>query len=450
MVSSSQAVSPPTRGGRLAHIPGERGWPVLGNTFENLRDPRAYTRRMVETYGPVYRHRSFFQEQVSLIGPQANEFFFLDKDKALSSKKGWWPYLKDLFPRGLMLLDFDEHRLHRRIMQQAFKARAMQRYHECLDAGIPPRIAAWGEAGELRFYPAIKQLTLDTATEVFLGMDPGAETARVNRALSDMVAASIALFRFPLPGTTYGRGVAGRKFMHAFLAARIPERRGTDGADTFSLLCNAVDEDGNAFTDQQVIDHMNFLWMAAHDTITSSVTTLVYELARHPDWQERLRDEAGALGSDSLAYADLDRMELTDMAFKEAMRLNAPVPMIPRRTVKEVEFGGYTIPENTLVGVSPTFVHRMREIWEAPERFDPMRFTPEAVKARHKYAFVPFGSGAHMCLGLHFATMQAKIILFHLLRRWRIRPVRPDYTTEFQVMPLTKPKDGLPIRLERV
>jgi len=450
MASTSRAVPPPAEGDRLGHIPGETGWPIFGNTFENKRDPRAYTRRMLDTYGPVYRHSTFFQQQVSLIGPEANEFFLLDKDKALSSQKGWWPYLKDLFPRGLMLLDFDEHRLHRRIMQQAFKAGAMKGYHERLDAAIPPRVEAWGEAGEFAFYPAIKQLTLDTATQVFLGMEPGRETEQVNRGLSAMVAASVALFRVPLPGTAYGRGVAARKFMDAFLAARIPQRRGAGGGDTFSLLCNAVDEAGNAFTDRQIIDHMNFLWMAAHDTITSSVTTLVYELARHPDWQERLREEAGALGTDSLAYADLDRLELTEMAFKEAMRINAPVPMIPRRTVKPVEFGGYTIPENTLVGISPTFVHRMREIWDAPDVFDPTRFRPEAVKARHKYAFVPFGGGAHMCLGLHFAYMQAKIVLFHLLRRWRIRPVRPDYTTEFQIMALTKPTDGLPIRLEPV
>ena len=88
--------------------------------------------------------------------------------------------------------------------------------------------------------------------------------------------------------------------------------------------------------------------------------------------------------------------------------------------------------------------------WSAPDRFDPLRFTPEAVKRRHKYAWVPFGGGAHMCLGLHFAYMQAKILLFHMLRRYRIEPIRPGYSTDFQIMPLTKPKDGLPVRLRRV
>jgi len=453
--SAAADVIRPSRAGRLDHIPGERGGPVFGNTFEDFRDPRAYTRRMIDTYGPVYRHRILFREQVALIGPEANEFFFLDRNKALSSEQGWSPFLKDLFPRGLMLLDFDEHRLHRKIMQTAFKTPAMRGYAARLDAGIPARLAAWETDTPFRFYDRIKRLTLDLATEVFLGMTPDAETEKVNRALSDMVAASMAIFRYPLPGTLYGRGVSGRRFMGRFLGSRIAERRARrlredGGDDTFTLLCHATDEDGTAFSDRQIIDHMNFLWMAAHDTITSSVTTLVYELARHPDWQDRLRAEMSSLGADSLAYDDLARLELTDCAFKEAMRLNAPVPAIPRMTVKDVQVMGYEIPAGTLVGVSPTFVHRMAEIWPEPARFDPLRFTPEAVKTRHKYAWVPFGGGAHMCLGLHFAYMQAKILLFHMLRRYRIEPLRPDYSAEFQIMPLTKPRDGLPVRLTRL
>ncbi|GAK32152.1 cytochrome P450 [Iodidimonas nitroreducens] len=450
MASLPAKLRRPSKAGRLDHIPGEKGWPILGNTLEDFRDPRAYTQRMLDRYGPVYRHHILFRDQVSLIGPEANEFFFLDRDKALSSEQGWMLFLKDLFPRGLMLLDFDVHRAHRKIMGVAFKTPAMRHYCTRLNAGIPQRIDQWGKGGRFLFYDAIKTLSLDMASDVFLGMAPGAEAAAVNKALSDMVAASMAMFRYPLPGTLYGRGVAGRRAMGTFFGRLIPQRRGTSGSDTFSLLCNATDEKGEGFSDQQIIDHMNFLWMAAHDTITSSVTTLIYELGRNPDWQDRLADECAGLGTDHLDHEDLGRLELVDHAFKEAMRLNAPVPALPRMTIKDVDFGGYEIPKGTLVGISPTFVHRMRSLWPDPERFDPMRFSDEGgVRERHKYAYVPFGGGAHMCLGLHFATMQAKIILFHLLRHWRIRLDRPDYQAEFQIMPLTKPKCGLPLELVR-
>lgn len=450
MATTADALRKPGRKpGSLDHLPGEWGPPVIGNTFEDIKDPRAYTRRMYDTYGPVYRHNLFFRKQVSLIGPEANEFFFMDRDKVLSSEKGWMPYLKDLFPRGLMLLDFDEHRAHRKIMQVAFKTPAMKRYCQRLDAKLPAHISRWGKQGTFKFYDAIKETSLDMATDVFLGMEPGPEVDKVNRALSDMVAASVALIRAPLPGTLYGRGVAGRAFMCRFLGERIAARREGAGDDTFTLLCQATDEEGNRFTDSQVINHMIFLWMAAHDTITSSVTTLVYELGRHPDWQARLRAECAAVGKDALDYADLGKLELVEAAFKEALRINAPVPALPRMTLRDIEFAGHHIPAGTIVGVSPTFVHRMTEVWPEPKTFDPLRFTDEGgAKERHKFAWVPFGGGAHMCIGLHFAYMQAKVILFHLLKHYRILPPHPGYKADFQIMPLTKPKDGLPVRLE--
>ncbi len=457
-VPQSKGAIPPPRprlaGARdLAHLPGEWGPPLIGNTLADLRDTRGYTRRMYDSYGPVYRHRLFFRPQVALIGPQANEWFLLDRERVLSSTGGWMPFLAGLFERGLMLLDFDEHRLHRRIMGQAFKTPAMRRYCARMDAAIPGAVERWGRVGSFRFYDAIKRLSLDLATEIFIGLPPGPESERVNRALTDMVQAALALVRLDLPATRFGRGRAGRRFMERFLFPLIERRRaeGTRGDDTLALLVRAEDEQGHRLSDRQIVDHLIFLWMAAHDTITSSVTTLVYELVRHPDWQERLRAEVSALEAEQLTHEDLARLELVEAAFKEALRLNAPVPALPRLTLRDTTFDGHEIPAGTLVGISPTFVHRMEEVWEEPERFDPMRFTEAGgARQRHRFAWVPFGGGAHMCLGLHFAHMQAKLLMFHLLRHWRLEPVRVPYETRFQIMPLTRPRDRLPIRMCRL
>jgi cytochrome P450 len=87
------------------------------------------------------------------------------------------------------------------------------------------------------------------------------------------------------------------------------------------------------------------------------------------------------------------------------------------------------------------------EIWPEPLKFDPLRFTDEAVRARHKYAWVPFGGGAHMCLGLHFANMQAKSFFYHLLMTTRVG-LAHDYAPRWQMWPIPRPRDGLPIRIE--
>lgn len=437
---------------RLEDIPGERGLPLIGHTLEVIKDPVAFGKRMREKYGPVYRTHSFFRDSVTLLGPEANEFILMDRGKNFSSEKGWWPYIGKLFPRGLMLLDFEEHKAHRHIMAAAFKTGPMKGYLERLNDEIPPRIKAWGEKGSFEFYPAIKQLSLDMATTVFLGLEPGEESRRVNKALTDMVAASMGIVRAPLPGTKMAKGIAGRRFMNDFLRKLIPERRDSDLNDIFTRLCQAKDDDGNSFTDQEIIDHMIFLWMAAHDTITSSVTTLVYELGRHRDWQQKLRDEIRSLGLNDgrLPYEKMNDLQLTEYAFKEALRLNPPVPAMPRETVREVEFQGHRIPKGTIVGLSTVSSHRDESTWPAPDKFDPMRFSPEGgAKTRHRFAWVPFGGGAHMCLGLHFAYMQAKVIMVHLLPYYEIK-VPEGYKTEFQIMPLIKPKDGLPITLEAI
>ena len=308
----------------------------------------------------------------------------------------------------------------------------------------------WG-AGSMKFYPAIKQLTLDLAADSFIGIPFGEEADKVNQAFVDMVQASVAPIRHSLPFTKMKKGTDGRKYLVEYFTKETQRRRAEGGGqDMFSQFATATRDDGELLPVDEVVDHMNFLMMAAHDTITSSATSLVYYLAKNPEWQEKLREELRAItGGEgrALGYEDLAKAELTEMAFKEALRMMPPVPSIPRRALEEFEFHGYRIPAGTPVGVNPTFVHNDPEIWDSPEKFDPMRFTREAEKARHKYAWVPFGGGAHMCLGLHFAYMQVKIMMAHLLTRYRVE-VAEGYTPDWQAWPIPQPRDGLQIVLK--
>jgi len=135
-----------------------------------------------------------------------------------------------------------------------------------------------------------------------------------------------------------------------------------------------------------------------------------------------------------------------EMAFKESLRMIPPVPMIPRRAIKDFEFLGHRIPAGSGVGINTLYTHHMPEHWPEPEKFDPLRFTTQVSAGRHKYAWVPFGGGGHMCLGLHFAYMQAKAFFFQLLSTHRI--VLPEgYECDFRMVPIPRPKDGLPITL---
>jgi cytochrome P450 len=121
----------PAPSGALTHIPGDDGWPLLGHTLVVLGDPKGFVEQRAAQYGLVYRSHAFGQSNVSLLGPDANEFVLLNSQKCFSSMLGWSVLLGRLFPRGLMLLDFDEHRLHRRALSVAFKSGPMQSTTQC-------------------------------------------------------------------------------------------------------------------------------------------------------------------------------------------------------------------------------------------------------------------------------------------------------------------------------
>jgi cytochrome P450 len=443
-------------GDALAHIPGEAGLPIVGQTFKMLAHPHGYVQGMVAKYGRVYKARAFGGWQVALIGADANELVLFDREKIFSSTQGWGPILDRLFPRGLMLLDFDHHRMDRRALSIAFKPEPMRHYMGALNRGIARQVSAWGASSastRMVFYPAIKSLSLDLAADSFLGLPLGSEADRINRAFVDMVQASVAPIRRALPFTQMKRGINGRAYLVDFFTREVARRRAGEGIgqDMFSQFATATDDAGALLPVDEVVDHMNFLMMAAHDTITSSATSLVYYLARHPEWQARLRDEAlAATGGRDLAYEDLGKLELTEMAFKEALRLMPPVPSVPRRALRDFSFDGHHIPAGTNVGIAIHWTHHAEEYWPEPERFDPLRFTREAERTRHKYAWVPFGGGAHMCLGLHFAYMQVKVLMAQLLSRYRIALAEEGQEVRWQPWPIPKPRDGLPVVLTRI
>ncbi|HYW05260.1 MAG TPA: cytochrome P450 [Gammaproteobacteria bacterium] len=433
---------------RLGHIPGDYGLPVLGHTLEFVRHPARLSARMYRKYGPVYRSEVLFQRGVALMSAEGNRFVLRDREGNFSSYLGWQPVLGRLFPRGLMLRDGDDHRYQRRIMQAAFRKEALAEYVDRMNPGIASGIAAWRDRDRLRFYPAIKQLTLDLAATVFLGLQLGPEAERVNRAFMDTVRASIAVVRLPLPGLAWDRGLRGRRFLEDFLRDLIPAKRAGGGADFFSQICRARSEDGEAYDDREIVDHMIFLMMAAHDTTTSALTTMIHALGEHPEWQERVREELRSVGGDRLGYEELDRLELTGRVFREALRMNPPLPSMPRRTVRDCEFQGYRIPANTLVSISPSFTHHFSGYWREPQRFDPERFSRERAEHRQTpFAWIPFGGGAHMCIGLHFAEMQVKAFLHQFLRRYRVH-LPADYRPRYAIVPISRPRDGLPVTLE--
>jgi cytochrome P450 len=347
-----------------------------------------------------------------------------------------------------MLRDGDDHRIQRRLMQPAFRKESLALYLDRMSPRIARTLADWRQRGSLRFYPEVKRLTLAIAADVFLGLELQSEIDQVNDDFSAVVEASNAVVRLPVIGRLYLRGLAGRARLVKLLESKIPARRAGGGSDLFSQLCRAEDEDGRRYDDEAIIDHLIFVMMAAHDTTTSALTTIAYALAKHPDWQMRLRDQVSAINREAPAFDDLERLHEIDWVLRESLRLYPPLTIILRRANQAFEIHGQRIPAGTPVNLAPVFTQRQEKWWTAPATFDPERFSPaRAEHKRHPFAWVPFGGGAHMCLGLHFAEMQVKAVLHPLLRQVRLC-VAEGYRIPYRLAPIAHPLDGLPMRLE--
>jgi cytochrome P450 len=449
----SPAVSPlaaPPPGSGLKPVMGDPGVPLVGHTLEFLHNGLPRARDYYARFGTLFWSGGFGIQMVNVVGPDGLETVLTNRDRAFSNKEGWDYLIGAFFDRGVMLMDFEEHRHHRRIMQQAFKHERLVAYLDKMNPAIERGISRWRPGRGFELYPATKQLTLDIATEVFVGGELGSEADRLNRAFIDCVQGGQAVIRADVPGGKWHRGLTSRRLLEDYFRSQIPAKRSGDGNDLFSVLCRAETEEGERFSDEDIVNHMIFTMMAAHDTSTITVAMMGYYLAKDPEWQERLREESRALGKASIGYEDLEALPLLDLAFKETLRMNAPVGTVARQAIKDTEIDGYYIPKDTRLMLAIYATQRMEPWWTDPDTFDPERFSDARREdASHKYAWTPFGGGVHKCIGMHFGGMEVKAIMHQLLLRnsWR---VPPGYETVMDYGTGPFPGDGLPIELRAI
>src|SRR5499426_4134455 len=250
-----------------------------------------------ERLGPVVVQVSGPFTLVNLFGPDANRLVLMDRDQIFSAKRPWDQIMGRIFTNGLLLRDGSDHKHHRKIMHEAFTRPALRDYTERMHPIVARGIESFGASGApILAFRAYKQLTLEIAASIFVGMDLGPSTRPMNQAFEDMVAASMSRVRLPVIGREFQRGLRGRKYLLELLGGMLEKKHGDAGVDMFSRLCRARTPEGEALEDGEVLDHMIFLMMAAHDTTTSTLSSLTYELAVHPEWQERVREESRALG----------------------------------------------------------------------------------------------------------------------------------------------------------
>ncbi|MBF6084780.1 cytochrome P450 [Nocardia cyriacigeorgica] len=445
----------PPSGSSATAVDGDAGLPYLGRALHYMRWGPAEMMDRYRRYGPVTLNSSLGMERVMAAGPEAI-------DEVLGRRRrdfgqGWDYFIGPFFRRGLLLLEFDEHMFHRRIMQQAFTRDRLEAHLAALTPVVREVVGRWvppgrGASRTVKLFPTIKELTLDIAGETFMAADVGPQRRRLTEAFVDCTHAGLAIVRHPMPGGRWRAGLRGRKVLEEYFTAMLPQKRRSEEADFFSGLCHARDADGSVFSDADVVNHMIFLIMAAHDTTTTTATAVAYYLGKHPDWQQRVRAEVRAADRAGAppTIAELESMRDLDLVVKESLRLMPPVPGLVRRAVRDTEICGHYIPAGTPVDLAYQVNHLLPELWTDPEIFDPERFSEARREDKsHRLAWMPFGAGSHKCIGMHFGTFEVKTVIAALVRdyEWTI----PDlYRMPWGFTTIPFPRDDAPMRLRRI
>ena len=436
----------------LDSFPGEYGIPFFGKMIQVVDDSVKLCQDHFNRFGPVSKIDLVKNQKVLLcLGPEFNEAALFDKDESFSSAAGYHNSLGTLYPEGMLLRDGSLHKKTRRASQPSFKTDALKSYVDLLLPIQQRRIEELPVNKEFLFYDAIQQTLMDVAARVFLGLDETSRMAKkLNHIFTTINKGLITPLPYRFPFSTYSRALKARERLRIYIQNNIPKRRGRDDVDMFTRYCNAKDEDGSFLDPIDIDGHIAFLMFAAFDTTTSALTNILYYLGTHTEWQDRVRNEINQIGKEDLTYEDASSMLQTEYVFNETMRFYPSVMILNRRTTKDIEIAGYEIPKNTILMLSPAFTHRMTEWWSNPETFDPLRFSPErAEHKRHGFNYIPFGGGAHKCIGMHFAQLNAKLYLFRLLKKYRVK-LRDNYNPKFMHVHLPRPKDKLPIVLEEI
>jgi cytochrome P450 len=360
---------------------------------------------------------------------------------------------KVLLGDGLLTSEGDLHRNQRRLVQPAFHHARIAGYASTMVDYAQRMAESWRRDSTLDISEQMTRLTLAIVAKTLFDADVESEAAGVGRALTTtmklfpryLIPYAHWLEKFPLPSNRRFR--EAKTYLDSTIFKMIQDRRstGSDKGDLLSMLLLAQDEEegGRRMTDAQVRDEAMTLFLAGHETTSNALTWTWYLLANNPHAEQALHDEVDSvLGARFATIEDVPRLKYTEMVLAESMRLFPPAWVIGRRAVDDYVVNGYTVPQYSLILMSPWVMHRDSRYFAEPLRFDPGRWTTESKDGRPKFSYFPFGGGPRVCIGESFAWTEGVLLLATIAQRWKLR-LSPGHLVQPQALVTLRPRYGM-------
>jgi cytochrome P450 len=407
-----------------------------------------------ERFGPVFTIRVFHGNTVFMIGPEANHYMTVSHASNFSYRDGHMGDLTPLLGDGLLTIDGDFHHCSRRIMLPAFHHEVIAAALGTMNSEVVRALDCWRSGSRIDVYAWTRRLALRIAMRALFGFAPDDSGTAIDMARRfeqglGFWARDYFLQVLRGPGTPFAQMQDARRALDGVIFAEIDHRRrtGERGADVLSLLLDAADEDGNMLSDRQIRDEVMTLLFAGHDTTTSTVAFMFYELARHPSIAAALRDELRGATDGGQTAAELltaGQLPLLEMVLDETLRIYPPAWIGARKSIDTFEFAGQTVPGRAYVNYSSWVSHHLAHVFPDPREFRPERFGKEAKARLPKGAYVPFGGGSRICIGMRFGQLEVKAIASAVLQRFEFA-LEPGYCLQTRQMPTIGPRGGVPL-----
>jgi cytochrome P450 len=353
--------------------------------------------------------------------------------------------------RALPVLDGDEHRARKRTIMAAFTHEAIAAYVPRLADLVRAALARWAAEDEIGGVDALRRLAIEAIAGTMMGIEPGPALDALRSDYGRVLRGFKAL-PIPLPGTTYSRAKAAIGRALRVWSDTIGRHRATPSDDGLSRILAADAASGTAMTTDELARELHHLVLAGL-IVWAWCARIIVELEQHPGVRARLLGELGTLKAGTLTLEALEALPYLDQVTKEIRRLAPVVPAAFGKARRTFTFAGHTIPAGWMVLWGTAASHARPEVYPAPERFDPDRFSPGAPAgpASHHYAFAPQGAGdaltGHKCAGYMLAPTLLKVFTVELVRgtTWLLSPGQ-DLSYDWSEVP-PPPRDGLRLRV---
>ncbi|MNQ53747.1 Epi-isozizaene 5-monooxygenase/(E)-beta-farnesene synthase [compost metagenome] len=423
------------------------------------RDFLRFFQQMQTEYGDVVHLRMLFERQYAFFHPNMIREVLVEKASSFIRWEHGIRIFASVHGNSVLVAEGEEWKQQRHLVKRAFVPRNFASYTRQLARATHEALNTLPVGKPIDYEHAMNVLSMDVILGSMFRTSLATDSDLLERAVTELAESGYRqmFIPFPVPGWFPGMSQHRKQLaaIDTLIAQCIAERRADPEHfhDWVSQLFLEVDATpGSAsLSDQNIHDQAKSLFLARHETTSSTLEWLGWVLAEHPDLAARARAEVDAvLGGRHPEYEDIANLPYLGQFIKETMRLYPVAPaLFMRRATENVQIGEWSLPKGSLVVMQNYAVHHDSRWFPEPEKFDPERFSPEAFKSIPRGAYFPFGLGPRTCIGSHFAMTEVTLIGAMLLQHFELFAAPGQVKPEISFTVALRPAGGMKLILRK-